>query len=496
MRWKNEMERRNRVVTIRDSIGALFKHKRKILATVMLAFTAVALVTILTPTLYESKAQILIKLKSETVSASPSYAVPIIFGSRFEDINSEIEVAKSTALLEKVVSELEKSSIVDLGGEPRGFNDYLRKMERQLYVNRIKDTDIVEVRYRDHEKDVVTPILETFVRCYLDRRLELREVPGAEKYLHAQVKELNEELAEVEGALKEEEKRHKLYEYSRQKESLIDQVVELRKSLHASQLRLNETRSQMTIVETLLAETPRYIRQSMESLPNVEHAWWSEQLRELEMEKSTLVQQFHGNSRTIKDLETEIATIQGKLQGLDDTVVGRVTEGLNPDYQLLSSDLLTAKSDLRLLESRIQHSTEQLDQLYGKIDRMVDKEIVINRLERRKQNLEEILTIYMKKYEETKIFNVSEMDKIASASVIQPPLPAEPVKSRLGLKLSIALISSLLCGVILALALETMDHRLKDGEDVEIYLEKPVLAVIPEMVSGEVHRSLSGNSAP
>lgn len=66
----------------------------------------------------------------------------------------------------------------------------------------------------------------------------------------------------------------------------------------------------------------------------------------------------------------------------------------------------------------------------------------------------------------------------------KPKLPSEPVKPDKKLNIAIAFFIGLLISMILAYFLEYMDDTLKAEQDVERYLELPVIGIIPKGTDG------------
>lgn len=85
---------------------------------------------------------------------------------------------------------------------------------------------------------------------------------------------------------------------------------------------------------------------------------------------------------------------------------------------------------------------------------------------------------------------VAQLMKVENVEIIDPAVvPMSPVKPRPVLNIAIAFVLALMIGVGLAFLLEYLDHTVKTPEDVEKFLELPVLGAIPDV-------EVSGNDRP
>src|SRR5258706_5133207 len=89
---------------------------------------------------------------------------------------------------------------------------------------------------------------------------------------------------------------------------------------------------------------------------------------------------------------------------------------------------------------------------------------------------------YLAKFEESRISSAMDAEKIASVRVIEPAEPPRrPVSSKARLRLVLGLIFGGIGGVAMAFLMHLTSGRLSTDDEVERYLELPVLASIPEL---------------
>jgi capsular polysaccharide biosynthesis protein len=90
--------------------------------------------------------------------------------------------------------------------------------------------------------------------------------------------------------------------------------------------------------------------------------------------------------------------------------------------------------------------------------------------------------LYLSKFEESRISDAMDTEKIANVNVIEPAQsPLKPVSPKIMLNMMLAIFLGGFGGLGLAFFSEYLDDSLEKTEDVENYLEVPVLASIPEL---------------
>lgn len=114
------------------------------------------------------------------------------------------------------------------------------------------------------------------------------------------------------------------------------------------------------------------------------------------------------------------------------------------------------------------------------------------RLAREVRNNEERYNLLFRKYQEAQL---AEAERVQFAFIDSPALvPTTPIRPNKRLNLSIGLVVGFLLGVTAVLIMENLDTSIDTIEDVEKYLELPVLAVVPHIHPRDGAQGSSGFS--
>ncbi len=186
----------------------------------------------------------------------------------------------------------------------------------------------------------------------------------------------------------------------------------------------------------------------------------------------------------ISDLEIELSKAQAeisKLEGLAESVQQGTEE-----RQQIARERIALKSKAKKLQQQIASYRLQLNRL--------DKaETRLHELERQVRLDEENYLLYAKKTEEARISSAKEQQKIIHFTVIEPALPPiTPVKTQQFRIIGIAVIVSLIGGVLLAFMCEYFSHTFDNLNDIEEILKSAGIAAYPELAPSQLSRVQAG----
>jgi capsular exopolysaccharide synthesis family protein len=448
-----------------------------ILLTLLLVFMTAAVITYVMPKKYESEATIEVKPRMSGMSplgpqmteiSGASRMTPQFFGTEFEKI-------KSRNSLEKVVDNLALINRWTVDKETA-----LRILKGIVITQNIRGTDLISIRVRHTNKSDARDVAEEVANAYKAYRTEI-EGRDAERA-----------LSELNKAVRDQE----------------DKVEERRKTL-------------ATIVRTkgiIYKGTDSFFdRSGADEDQGAQDALKTYQ--KLEQEKMQLESQI---SSLLKYDSDQLMVYAGGLD-LPDNII----KNLYPQFQeakrmfagLKTNGLGDRHPTVLAAQEQIANMKKQLDEgvvnlratLTAQLDlatnRLKSVEVLKNTShdEAIKKSLgaqdyvdakrdfetdQELLqTMKIKKMGET----ISSKMPPPSVEVHDRPVVSEsPVSPNVTLNLMLGAVVGLIFGVGIAFFLEYLDTSVKSLEDVERYLQVPVLAVIPKDV-GLLHKQ-SGNS--
>ncbi|MCP5533838.1 MAG: polysaccharide biosynthesis tyrosine autokinase [Akkermansiaceae bacterium] len=443
-----------------------------ILLTLLLVFMTAAVITYVMPRKFESKA--VIEVKPRVPGMSPlgpgmtdtsgyRQMTPQFFATEFEKI-------KSRNALEKVVDNLE---LLNRWGVQK--EDAISILKGIVDTQNLRGTDLIEIRVRHTDKEDAKNIAEEVALAYKDYREEL-ERRDAERALH----ELNKAVRDQED--KVEDRRKVLTTIARTKRIIykgtdsyygttgVDEDQGARDSLHTFYQLEQEKMQLESQINSLLkydADQLMVYASGLDLPDNIIRNLFPQYLEAKRRLESLKIEGLGDRHPTVLSATDQIENMKRQL---DEGVVNlRAT--LQAQLDLANERLKSVEAKKNEdIEEAIKRGLDAQDYVDAKRDFETDQELL--------QNLK------LKLIGETVSSN---MPRETVEIHEEPVIAGGPVSPNVTLNLVLGAVVGLIFGVGIAFFLEYLDTSVKTLEDVERYLQVPVLAVIPKEV-GVLHK--------
>jgi capsular exopolysaccharide synthesis family protein len=439
-----------------------------ILLTLLLVFMTAAVITYVMPKKYESTAEIEVKPRSPGMSplagdlgqsSRMSQITPQFFGTEFEKI-------KSTNSLNKVIDSLELLNKWSMDRE-----SVIRVLKGIVNTQNIRGTDLITISVRHENKEDAKDITSEVANSYKAYRIEI-ETREADKGLA----ELNKAVRDQED--KVEERRKVLANIVRTKgiiykgtdsfygQSGVDEDQGARSALEAFN-RLEQEKMQLeSQINSLLkydSDQLMVYAAGLDLPDNIIKNMYPQYLEVTRHLDSLKISGLGGNHPTVLAAADQIKAMKRQL---DDGVVN-LRQTLAAQRDMVTDRLKNAeimKDDSH--EEAIKRGLDAQDYVDAKRDFETDQQLL--------QNL--------------KLKQISESinRKMPDEGIViheEPLISQAPVSPNVTLNLALGAVVGLVFGIGIAFFLEYLDTSVKTLEDVERYLQVPVLAVIPKDIS-------------
>jgi len=489
----NEIKR----VSLKDFLHIIFKRKMQIILFFSAIVGTVAVASFVSKPTYMSTTQILVKLGRENLYIPTGSGMdPIISRNLIEHINTEIEILRNISLTEEVVAYLGPNTIYpnlsDKGSgivkailgrhEPQSLVDKaVLKLQKNLKFEWIKDSSVIQVSFKHIDPKMAALVVNSLVHFYLDHHLKVHAAPESDGFFQNQSQVLKKELAEAEETLKIFKKHHNISSLTEERSLLLNQKAAIRSAINQSISQEAETKNRIHKLTQQLATTRKSIPQEKE----VNHNPYlintlQEKLVELEIREKELLNKYTKNSRLVKNVRGEIRIVKEKLDNQEKKQHDTNSYGLNIIYQRLQDELLKNEATLKALEGKKISQGSQIKDFRKRLEKLNQVEAELNQLNQEVYANRQNYNLYLNKFEESRISSAMDTEKITNINLIDPAkTPLEPVGPKVLLNLLLSVLFGAFGGIGLAFFREYFDDSIETIEDVEDYLQLPVLASIP-----------------
>lgn len=490
--------------TLRNFLNILFKRKLLIVLFGMITLLVVGLGTFAVKPTYMASAQILVKIGRENLYVpTKGNANPILSLNTIEQINSEIELLNSQALAETVVKafgpELIYGSSVNesskLKSKLRALKNYITRQnqlsleekatlgfKKDLVVKGVKNSRVIEIGFKHKDPQMAARIVNKLTDIYLNHHLQVHKTPQTHEFFKQQAEVLKSKLEQSEHRLAVLKSEYAVTSLSEQQTLLLGQINKLSSDLNGALSKQAETKNRLRRLRHQLSTTAETIAQGEE----VDHNPYlisnlQARLVELQLKEKQLLTKYTDSSRLVQSNKAEIDIVQEKLKEQETKTYGKSRTGVNPTYQHLQEELLRNDTEIRALTARVGALKSQLTNTQKELEKLNEVEAKYYQLKQEVELDRRNYGLYLTKFEESRISDVMDSQKIANLSILKPAKP--PLKSmnpNILLNLSLGMFLALIGGPSIAFFLEYLRDTVERPEDIEKFLNTTVLTSIPK----------------
>lgn len=512
---------RQEQISVGNYLRVIFKRKGLILGVFLLVSLGVGISVFRQPIIYEVSGKLLVTRSRAdlvlTPAATGSGNIGFVLPQQ-QDLTAEVELLKSRALTKAVVETLglyrpvqaaaDKMPVTQaallqvpaslitwlppwLGGSTPGAEENEQSgpppldrmaagIQRGLTIQVIPNSNVIEVRYRSTDPQRSVNVVNTLLKLYLDRYLEIRRPQGVTAFFASQLRFYDQKLRESEESLRQFERATAFINTGTQLEAYSRQLADAEQTLFKVRYDILDKKQKLSSTKAHLEVLPERIITSQQTRYNPLIETLQLRLLDLEGEREKLLQSYTAQDRRVRDVEDRITTLRQRLGEQREWVPGNETSQIHPLRQHLQESKLGTEVSLDRLKIDQVEASEQVTRLRERIGDIARDAVSRAELNRDLKANEEAYLLYRKKVEEARISEAMDEQKLMNVTIAEEAnAPMAPLTSK-NLSYAFALIVGLVAGVGGGFLREFFDDSVKTAADVTSSTALPVLASIPE----------------
>ncbi|MEW6536049.1 MAG: polysaccharide biosynthesis tyrosine autokinase [Candidatus Auribacterota bacterium] len=458
-------------INIKDNVKELhfldyWKIIKKRIDVVLAAFFIIVMTTtvitfMMTP-VYMSSTKLLVEKQRPEINVFNSQQVLDTYDPYY--YQTQYEIIQGKGVLTEVIKQLDlERKLAPQDDAPLPHEKAIEALRGSIEVQQYRNTNILEVIVYNKNRFLAAEIANKIAEVYQGQRLKFRrqEVSHAVDKLRNELDSMRESLNESEVALEKVKKEKNLsfvqgFNIDKQQLSEFNaDYLKAKTERLEKEVKLNQFKK-LTDDEKLHAIAVEGNYPNLSVLKNT--------LAEAEIELSALREQYLEKHPQILEAQSRVEEAKKKLAA----EIKGIMNGLETEYEV-------AKVREETLQKVLENAKEELKELD-------DKELEYIRLER---EVETNKSMYMLLKQNLKEQDVVEDLPITNVEIIERAVPAlEGIYAKPNKKLNIiiSILVGLIVGMGLAFFIEYLDISVKTINDVEQYLQLPILGVIPQKV--------------
>jgi uncharacterized protein involved in exopolysaccharide biosynthesis len=479
----------NRIVTftVRDFAAMAFRRRRTLLFCFAGVLFGSLLAAVISPT-YRAQTEILVRRQRVDPALTADQGNTMIVSNVVteEEINSEKELLLSQDVLREVVRQCGLDKPRSFLGAWLGSKDPeiriakgVRRLRSSLGVDTVPKTDVIAVSYSAGDPKQAAQVLSVLDAVYLKKHAEVQRTPGQFEFFDRQTETAKAALMDAEQKLKAFPQQIGTANPTLDRDITLQKVNDMNLALTQTQAGIAESKKKIEAMEQLEKTTPTRLTTQMRAQDD---ALVLQQMKTtlltLELKRSDMASKYQPDYPPLQELDREIASTQAAIAG--EKPLNDVTTDQNPAYAWIASELVKDKSELRGYEAKATETEELIHQTLASAQQLDVEGVEQQDLMRAAKVAEENYLLYLRKREQARISDAFDAQRILNVAIAeQPVVPRVPTESLFMYGLvGIFLAVTVSAGAIFAL--EFLDPSFHTPAQVEAFLNRPVLAAVPD----------------
>jgi uncharacterized protein involved in exopolysaccharide biosynthesis len=479
----------NKIVTftVRDFAAMAFRRSR----TLMFCFFGILLGSLLAGLLwpsYRAETEILVRRQRVDPVVSSQQTSPLVVSSEVseEELNSEVELITNEDVLRKVVQQVGLNkpstsffSMLSSQDPEVRMAKAVRNLRSKLGVDSLPKTDVIRITYSSRNPAQAAQVLSVLDSVYLQKHAEVQRAPGQFDFFNRQVEVAKTSLEAAEDKLKAFPQQTGTANPTLSRDITLQKVNDMNMSLAETQAAIAESKKKIDAMEQLSTTTAPRVTTQMRQLDDAPVLQQMKStLLALQLKQSDMASKYAPDYPPLQELNREVANTQAEVNG--EKPLSDVTTDQNPAYSWMSSELVKDKSELRGYEAKATETEQLIRQTLASAQKLDVEGVDQQDLVRAAKAAEESYLLYLRKREEARITDALDAQRILNVAISeQPTVPTLPSQSLLmygavGIFLAITISAGAM------FTLEYLDPSFHTPAEVEIFLNRPVLAAVPD----------------
>lgn len=471
-------------------VVAAFRHKRLWMLVVLIVGCATLSYIAFIPRKYISEMDILVQNKrgDEQITPSRINGEITINGVTEEQINSEIQLLRSTTLANEVVSP-GWSSASESGMSRSQLKDHDKavvKFEDRLSVNMVRKSNVIHVSYLDSDPKTATDTLNRLLTAFLKKQQDIAQPPGTSQFFAQKAETYKQQLDQAQQQLAEYQQNNKIVSLPDSEQELDREIFEAQSDLRTTDAQISGLSKQIDSEMVHLHAIPSRQTTQVRTIPNdysIERL--NTMLAELENKRTTLLTKFTQNDRLVQEVDRQISDTRSALAKAQQMTSQEHDTDVNPVWQSVSGSIIQNETQREALKAKRIALNKQIASMQGHLSNVEGSTVPYTTLRQKVTDLQNNYQLYTQKRDEAQIADEMNANRLLNVAVAQNPtfsvVPYRPkplVDSVLG-----ALTALFFAGFLVFLA-EIGRNTYASAFEVEGTLMLPVFAELPFLRNG------------
>lgn len=458
----------------RRLIDLCLRRRMTVLKVLLAGLGMAAAYLLTTAPLYKASVRLLVENQTPRISSAQSMNTD--GGSHELAVLSQVEVLRSPRLIERVIlaAGLAGAAGVNTGDRPSQEapadqttaktvqlpTGLVESLARRLTVSRVGPTSLIQIDYFHQNPEIAAKTINLLANTYLEMQVEAKNhsTKRASEWLNTRVADLREQIHKNEQRIQRFKSENNLFRVG---QMTVDERVLSSTAEQLSAARATEAAAAARLKQIeQLSSDPDQLMSLGKALQSDTIREYRRQYAEVARKRASVISRF-GNQHP------EVANADAELKDLDKQIAKEVARIVD-----------SAKSDFELANMQVNQLEGKLGQLNRQLYEHSQLAIELLDMERQNQSAGALYATLLARQQE--LDSLETLNGPDARIVSLAPTPTSPSHPRRTLVLGLALVTSVLVALGLALVLEYIFPTFTAPEDVERVLGMTCITSVPK----------------
>ena len=463
-------------LAVRTLLYAVFKHQRLVVGIFLIVFVGSLIAALLRESKWLATSKVLVKL-GETVQLAPAEAPSrsINMPLSQEVVKTEADIVRSYLVVQEAVKKL--------GIKPESGTEaeLVSGLQAALSVMPTPGMNTLQISFVGKNPEKAARFVNAVTDLYIDHHNRVYRHEGMGAFYGEQLRLLESQMKAAQEQLRLYLRDNGIVDAEQEIRILNQDIMDQDKTLKSHRAKILATQRKLVQVQEHIAKTPQQIPSSEEYSSNPTQLAYKAKLAELEIERLRLLERYMPSDRTVRDVEAQIANLKTRAEAERERVLSKETVRHNELYAELQRNQMSLQTLLADSQTREPSLAARLEATRQRLADLRDKQFAVANLVQEADQKKYAYDTYFKKQEEARITEAMTDQSVVSIAVLDRAVPPLEPQNGVLMPLLLGILGGLALSTSTAVAIEFLNRQLRFEEEVERYLELPVLAVIPDL---------------
>ena len=366
-----------------------------------------------------------------------------------------------------------------LSPEDAALAEKVEQLAAKVEIEEVRDTRLLNIRVEDHNPLVARDLANTIANTYIlyDSGTRLESSRKMVDWLSKELYGMKKKVEDAEKDLLAFKERENIFSIEGRQKINVQKIEEM----NADYLK---ARSERLVVEARIKELKKFISEGVgKDVRNIPSFLKNDLLETLYTELLNTEVEYRRISGVYRQKHPEMIKVTSKIAELRNKIQQQIQKAMD--------NVEAERAVLAAREEALQGAISSYESEAIDTNR---KEVQYSILDREVQTNKELYKTLLTKVKEA---NVTDEVTKTNLRLVEPAsAPLKPVRPKKALNLILSIVLGLFTGVGLAFFLEYLDQTVHNKEEVDRYLQLPVLAEVPIQKNNRGKGKSSAHSVP